>query len=312
MGVYKIIILIYCLFFFNFIKAQENTTSSYINKYKGIAIKEMNRFHIPASIKLAQAILESGSGQSKLAKKAKNHFGIKCHSNWSGRTFYQDDDEKDECFRKYKKARASFRDHSLFLKRTRYSSLFDLSLNDYKGWANGLKEAGYATNPEYANLLIDIIEKYDLTEYDNINPYRRLLFAKSFGYPYLAGLGLNYFQKRHYIYSDVQFSVAYFQIKTGYSKNIYSNLYIGLNTGGLFAYNLERTYHLSTEASYCFQSINKRPSLIIVTIGLQSLPFKRYSEIIPDGYFWNELSSKFFVSKEHFMPYINFTIFNLD
>lgn len=141
--------------------------NEYIDTYKGIAIREMNDFHIPASITLAQGILESGNGNSKLAKDANNHFGIKCHKGWMGESIRMDDDEKNECFRKYKNAETSYIDHSQFLStRSRYASLFDLKITDYKGWAKGLKKAGYATNPKYPHLLIKIIEENKLYDYD--------------------------------------------------------------------------------------------------------------------------------------------------
>jgi len=149
--------------------AQKNASEDYIRKYHKIAIVEMRTFGIPASITLAQGILESGNGNSKLSKKSNNHFGIKCHKGWKGKKVYYDDDEKDECFRKYKKVSDSYRDHSLFLKdRGRYSSLFELKTQDYKSWARGLKTAGYATNPEYADKLIALIERYDLDQYDKV------------------------------------------------------------------------------------------------------------------------------------------------
>lgn len=149
--------------------AQRITPEEYIQTYKDIAMREMREHKIPASITLAQGLLESGAGNSALAREAKNHFGIKCHKGWTGQTYYMDDDEKDECFRKYKNAEESFKDHSEFLcGRTRYAALFELEITDYKGWARGLKAAGYATNPKYAQLLIDRIELYDLTKYDKI------------------------------------------------------------------------------------------------------------------------------------------------
>lgn len=145
------------------------TREQYIEQYKKICIEEMNRVGVPASIKMAQALLESDNGNSTLAKKANNHFGIKCHSNWTGGTFHQDDDTKDECFRKYKKAEESFLDHSDFLKNgKRYSFLFELKSDDYNSWAHGLKKAGYATNPKYPELLIKIIEDNKLYEFDNL------------------------------------------------------------------------------------------------------------------------------------------------
>lgn len=149
--------------------AQRITPEEYIQTYKDIAMREMKSHKIPASITLAQGLLESAAGNSALARKANNHFGIKCHKGWEGDTYTMDDDEKDECFRKYDSPEESFVDHSLFLsKRGRYSSLFELEITDYVGWANGLKAAGYATNPKYAQLLIDRIELYNLTRYDQI------------------------------------------------------------------------------------------------------------------------------------------------
>ena len=151
------------------LSAQKITPEEYIQTYKDIAMREMKDHKIPASITLAQGLLESGAGNSALAREAKNHFGIKCHKGWEGDTYYMDDDEKNECFRKYKNPEESFRDHSEFLcTRSRYAALFDLKITDYKGWAKGLKAEGYATNPKYAQLLIDRIELYDLTKYDQI------------------------------------------------------------------------------------------------------------------------------------------------
>ena len=148
---------------------------AYIDQYKDIAIEEMLRYGIPASITLAQGLLESGAGQSELARKGNNHFGIKCHG-WSGRSVYHDDDERGECFRAYNNARESFEDHSKFLKSgSRYRSLFSLDHTDYKGWARGLKAAGYATNPVYAQSLIDIIEVYDLHQYDYTKSYDKFI-----------------------------------------------------------------------------------------------------------------------------------------
>lgn len=139
----------------------------YIKKYRELAVDEMKKYHIPASITLAQGLLESGAGQSTLARKSNNHFGIKCGSDWNGKTVSHDDDARGECFRAYKHPKQSYEDHSKFLAgRPRYASLFKLKITDYKGWARGLKKAGYATNPRYADQLIDIIELYDLDKYD--------------------------------------------------------------------------------------------------------------------------------------------------
>ena len=142
------------------------TTTSYISKFKNIAITEMNKYGIPASITLAQALLESGIGNSDLAKYANNHFGIKCTTDWKGKGYYKDDDQKDDCFRVYSNPEESFKDHSEFLKRKRYAALFELDKNDYEGWAKGLKAAGYATNPKYPDLLINIIVRNNLQQFD--------------------------------------------------------------------------------------------------------------------------------------------------
>lgn len=146
---------------------------NYIARYHKLAVKEMKKAGIPASITLAQALLESGYGKSKLARKAKNHFGIKCTGEWKGRKFYKDDDQKDECFRRYGSVKDSYRDHSKFLQRARYTELFELDIKDYKGWAYGLKKAGYATNPGYPQLLISIIERYHLDRFDKRGSLRR-------------------------------------------------------------------------------------------------------------------------------------------
>ena len=147
--------------------AQRLTRDQYIERYAPVAVQEMKEYGIPASITLAQGILESGDGNSELATKANNHFGIKCHSDWTGESMKYDDDRRNECFRVYSDARESFKDHSLFLsERSRYATLFDLDPIDYKGWARGLKKAGYATDPKYADRLIDLIERHELYRYD--------------------------------------------------------------------------------------------------------------------------------------------------
>lgn len=148
-------------------KATSISGLNYIAQYKDIAISEMNRYGIPASIKLAQAILESGNGNSTLAREANNHFGIKCGGTWTGRSVTRADDSPNDCFRVYDNPEQSFKDHSQFLLRKRYEKLFSLNKNDYKGWAYGLKDAGYATNPRYPELLIDLIERYELYKYDS-------------------------------------------------------------------------------------------------------------------------------------------------
>jgi LysM repeat protein len=146
---------------------RKSTPADYIEKYKDDAVREMQMYKVPASITLAQGMLESDNGNSALAVYANNHFGIKCHKEWTGDTYTADDDEHNECFRKYPSVYESFVDHSKFLKnRERYSALFTLKITDYKGWAKGLKAAGYATDPRYAERLIDIIERYKLYAYD--------------------------------------------------------------------------------------------------------------------------------------------------
>ncbi len=164
-------ILILILFFADGVYSQDAGYNAIVNKYilqySDIAVKEMLDYHIPASITLAQGILESNAGRSPLALEAKNHFGIKCHKEWTGMTFYKDDETKNECFRKYNNPLESFKDHSLFLTtRDRYKPLFSLDIIDYKGWANGLKAAGYATNPSYPQLLIKTIETFHLDRFD--------------------------------------------------------------------------------------------------------------------------------------------------
>lgn len=165
----KLVVTLFCLMSFtlSFSQTRNKLYEDYIRKYKEMAIEQMERYRIPASITMAQGLLESGAGRSELARKSNNHFGIKCGGNWTGRTTYHDDDRRGECFRAYKSVRESYEDHSRFLTtRGRYSFLFKLSLTDYKGWAHGLKKAGYATNPRYADQLISIIELYDLDELD--------------------------------------------------------------------------------------------------------------------------------------------------
>lgn len=160
------------------VEAQRRNSSyhNYIKKYSSIAVEQMKRYKIPASITLAQGLLESGAGKSELARKSNNHFGIKCHSVWRGRKVYYDDDARGECFRAYRKVEDSYEDHSEFLKSgARYAFLFKLKITDYKGWARGLKKAGYATDPSYANRLITIIEDYELYKYDSKGMSRREL-----------------------------------------------------------------------------------------------------------------------------------------
>ncbi len=160
--------LILLLSFFNLANGQKknNDCVLYIEKHRGLAIDNMKRYKIPASITLAQALLESNAGKSSLAKESNNHFGIKCH-NWTGKRVYKTDDAPDECFRRYKNVKESYEDRSIFLGRSRYSQLFSLKTTDYKGWAKGLQKCGYATDKRYATKLIDLIELYELHRYDS-------------------------------------------------------------------------------------------------------------------------------------------------
>lgn len=151
---------------------KRNTRAEYIATWKDVAIDQMEKYGIPASITLAQAILESGDGNSELAREGNNHFGIKCH-DWQGKKVYHDDDKRNECFRKYRNAQESFDDHSIFLQRSRYRFLFDYKTTDYKSWAKGLKKAGYATNPKYPALLIRLIEENNLAQYDHSDAKRK-------------------------------------------------------------------------------------------------------------------------------------------
>lgn len=161
----------------------------YIDEFKDMAIEQMIRHKVPASITLAQGLLESGAGKSRLATYGNNHFGIKCH-DWTGKSMRLHDDLPDECFRVYGHPRESYEDHSLFLKRPRYSKLFSLSITDYKGWAKGLKACGYATNPSYAQSLITIIELYKLYQYDHAKSFDKFIASH-------AGIGVH----GHQIYS---------------------------------------------------------------------------------------------------------------
>ena len=190
----RLILTFVCLLGILSLQAQTRNKQyeEYIKKYRDIAVEEMKKYHIPASITLAQGLLESGAGQSALARKSNNHFGIKCGSDWRGKTVRHDDDERNECFRAYKHPKQSYEDHSKFLvSRPRYASLFKLKMTDYKGWARGLKKAGYATNPRYAEQLIGIIELYDLDKYDKKGGLKWMKENPNPHQPYIAN-GLVY------------------------------------------------------------------------------------------------------------------------
>lgn len=160
-----------------------NTEDQYIQKFAQYAVDEMEKYKIPASITLAQGLLETGGGQSRLALEGKNHFGIKCKEDWTGKTMKHTDDAPNECFRVYDDPKQSYEDHSVFLAtRKFYTKLFTLDMKDYKAWAHGLKKAGYATNPRYASILISKIEKYKLYEFDNVSS-KEVTFAMLKKYP---------------------------------------------------------------------------------------------------------------------------------
>ncbi len=164
-------LLTFVIAFLSVFSVMADEYDDYVALYKNIAIREMYDYGIPASITLAQGILESGLGKSYVAVEGNNHFGIKCHNDWSGETLRHDDDANQECFRKYDNPEQSFIDHSQFLKyRARYSFLFELDRTDYKGWAKGLKEAGYATDPNYPTRLTNLIEEHNLHQYDLMQP----------------------------------------------------------------------------------------------------------------------------------------------
>ena len=162
------------------IKVTNEIILAYIENYKGVAQSNMNKYGIPASIILAQALLESGYGTGPLCTQANNHFGIKCHKDWLGESVRYDDDAVSECFRKYRNPSDSFRDHAVFLtSSSRYSKLFTLDIKDYKAWAKGLKEAGYATDAQYPSKLISLIERYQLDKYDNSSNYKNERIVKN-------------------------------------------------------------------------------------------------------------------------------------
>lgn len=164
----KVLSLLVLVLIINALNAQSRNPKydAYIEKYSEFAIQCQNEHHIPASITLAQGILESGAGESSLAKECNNHFGIKCGNDWYGRSTRKDDDRPNECFRCYRSVKESYDDHAAFLKRQRYAFLYDYKITDYKAWAHGLKQAGYATDPKYPQKLINIIETYQLYEFD--------------------------------------------------------------------------------------------------------------------------------------------------
>ena len=265
--------LLILFLFYSLLGFSQSKTESYILKYSGIAVVEMIKYNIPASITLAQGILESGNGDSRLAVDGKNHFGIKCHNNWNGKTIIEDDDEKGECFRKYSKVSDSYRDHSLFLTEGgRYSFLFEYKISDYKKWANGLKKAGYATNSKYPTLLINLIEKYELYNYDKVKKSeQQFYFSHTYGFPYLSGIGVFYFQKNFLLFTELNTSFVFTLANAGYHYELFNNFYTGVSSGAIYLPAKEKPIipQISAELLYKKLSKNKRYNSILIRGGVQ-------------------------------------------
>lgn len=264
------------LFFSLFGFTQQTSRSEYIVKYSILAKNQMEKHGIPASIILAQALLESQNGNSELASKSNNHFGIKCHSSWSGDRVYHDDDKKQECFRKYDRVEDSYYDHSIFLKGNRYQFLYDIPLDNYKGWAKGLKKAGYATNPKYASLLIKIIEDNNLTLYDKqiIENQDSTYFVNGFtyGWPYLFSQQFLYVnhKKEYYLSGLISGSLGAVSAQVGGGKLLTKNISLGLNAGVALSesennFNLKPTFGLNSK--FIFETKNKK---IVMDLILQT------------------------------------------
>ena len=289
----KNILFISSLFLVFILKGQ-NKTTNYINKYKSLAISEMDEFGIPASITLAQGILESGNGESRLAVEANNHFGIKCHTNWDGETIFADDDEKNECFRKYSTVEESFRDHSLFLStRDRYQFLFNYKKTNYRKWARGLKEAGYATNPKYASSLIKIIKNNNLSKYDiSTADEKKIFFSNIYGFPYLIGFGLNYFDREQLFDISLQNSFIYLnKFSSSYNRNLFDKFYFGGGIGAVNLLYIDINYSLFFQLSHINKlSEKKRNVYQKVNLGLDF--------IIDENFNYNGMT---------FLPYLSVT-----
>lgn len=248
--------------------------SEYVGQWKETAIQQMMENNIPASITLAQGILESASGNSTLALKGNNHFGIKCHG-WSGKTVYMDDDSKNECFRAYKTAAESYSDHSEFLKTySRYAFLFTYDVSDYKSWANGLKKAGYATSPDYPSLLIGIIEDLNLNEYDKMG------LPSEITTPELIASSSVYTNKHEVIQHESK--VKYVVIKKG--DTFYSiSKEFGLNLSQLYRYNnFEANKDLLEPGDIVYIQPKRRGSI-----------FKNKEIVVAKSMSINELSQKY-------------------
>lgn len=268
----------YFLFLFSLLLGlsvfSQSKTDLYIEKYAELAVSEMQEFGIPASITLSQGILESGNGESYLATQGKNHFGIKCHG-WEGEEIFADDDAENECFRKYKRVKQSYRDHSEFLTtHSRYSSLFDLKITDYKGWAKGLKKAGYATSPTYADKLISIIERYDLQRFDkgiSGQNKQELFVTHTYGFPFAYGVGLNYMRTdKYFVSADLNSSVVFSGVSVGGGVYLYKNIYGTLTLNGIYHFFTEDKtqqldFAISPQLNYLFDTKNKK---ILINTGV--------------------------------------------
>ncbi len=262
--------------------ANKISKKEYVDRWSGVAVEQMQKFRIPASITMAQAILESASGNSDLARKGNNHFGIKCHG-WNGKKMYKDDDNKDDCFRVYKSAEESFNDHSDFLKKyKRYAFLFDYPIDDYKSWARGLKKAGYATNPKYPSLLIKIIEDLSLHELDKTNaplitPQQKVTIATEQVESSLS-------------YSN---SHAIFKHKKGVR-------YVVVKNGDTF-YSIAKEFNLSLSQLYRFNDFSQKKDFIeqgeVVYLQAKKRAniFDRETIVVKEDISVNELSQKYAV-----------------
>ena len=204
--------------FVSFAQSSKNAYTAYIHKYKSEAVRQMNKYRIPASITLAQGLLESAAGESRLARLANNHFGIKASSDWTGPYILNNDDRPNEKFRKYGSVEQSYEDHSQFLLKPRYKELFSLDITDYRGWARGLKKCGYATNPRYADNLVSIIERYDLAQYDTKKSQRHPQASVSTEEEFLVSRGLDKCNGTYYIVAKEGDDLRKISLSIGKSK----------------------------------------------------------------------------------------------
>jgi len=269
--------------------SQNLSRQEYIDIYKSEAIYQMKKHNIPASITMAQALLESANGNSELAKKSNNHFGIKCHSNWQGERVYHDDDKSGECFRKYSSVRDSYDDHSIFLLRERYSNLFELSITDYKSWAKGLKKAGYATDPAYAKRLIQIIEDEKLNLLDNAYEAKRDQLVYSgfmLGWKDIISQTYVYQNITKEFYMSARISASYndMSVMFGGGKLISQKLGVGLEVGPITKLGQETIdFHTNFSlSSYIIIPIKNKK--LTFRLSLSTLNAKTYYPSISFGF----------------------------